>query len=258
MLTDSHCHLDHLDLKNYNGDVTAAIAAARLKGVRYILSPGVTLEEFPKVLEIVGSDVDLFAAVGVHPTEEDARAPSLDELISLGDNKKVVAIGETGLDFYYGDIEAKRSKQGGLFKLHIEAARELKKPLIVHARSADQEVIKVLIEENAKEVGGVLHCFTGSLEMAQNAIELGFYISFSGIITFRNAESLRNIAKNIPLDKILIETDAPYLAPDPVRGKSNEPAYLPYIAEFMADLLKISYDTFANSTTENFLRFCGK
>jgi len=258
MLADSHCHLDCLDLKNYNGDLSKAIAAARLKEVQYILCPGISIEAFPRVLEISESDIDLFAAVGVHPTEKEVRQPTLDELLILGENKKVVAIGETGLDFYRGDIEAERKRQIDLFKLHIKVARELAKPLIIHARSADQDIIKILTDEHDKEIGGVMHCFTGSLDMAKKAIDLGFYISFSGIVTFKNAEDLRNVAKNIPLDRILIETDAPYLAPVPMRGKPNEPAYLPYVAEFMAELLNIPYDRFTGATTENFLRFCKK
>lgn len=255
MLTDSHCHLDCLDLKNYAGKVENAIAAARLKGVKYILSPGVSLEELPGVLEIVSNDDDLFAAVGVHPSEKKARNPTLEDLLSLGENKKIVALGETGLDYYYGGEDAERKRQNDLFRLHIKAAKYLKKPLILHARDADQDIIEILTKEDAKEVGGVLHCFTGSLEMAKAAVELGFYISFSGIITFRNADSLRDVAKNIPLECIMIETDAPYLAPTPVRGKSNEPVYLPYIADFMAEMLDISYESFANQTTENFLRW---
>lgn len=255
MLADSHCHLDCLDLKNYNGDIKLAIAAARQKGVKYILSPGVRLETLPDVLKIVENDSDLFAAIGVHPTEE-ARYPTLNELLTFGQNHKIVAVGETGLDFYYVKDEDKRRRDMELFKLHINAARELKKPLIIHARDADHEIMTILQNEKASEIGGVMHCFTGSLELAQAACELGFYISFSGIITFRKADSLREVARNVPLDKILIETDAPYLAPVPLRGKPNEPAYLPYIADFMAKLLDLPYESFATLTLENFLRFC--
>lgn len=258
MLTDSHCHLDCLDLKDYNGDINQAIAFARMKGVQYILSPGVSLETFPQVLKIVENDPNLFAALGVHPTEENVRQPSLEELLVLGQNKKVVGIGETGLDFYYASSEIDRKRHRELLHLHIRAARELKKPLIIHARDADQEIIEILLEEHVEEIGGVMHCFTGSKALALQTIELGFYISFSGIITFRKADSLREIAKNIPLEKILIETDAPFLAPVPMRGKSNEPKYLPYIAEFMANLLGVSYESFATLTTENFLRLFRK
>ena len=256
MLADSHCHLDGLDLEPYGGDIHKAIACARAKNVKYILCPGTSVENFPAVLKIAENDQDIFAAVGVHPTEENVYQPNLQELLTLAEHKKVVAIGETGLDFYYVTDDIKRKQQIELFKLHIQAAKELKKPLILHARDADLDIIRVLKEEDAKKVGGVMHCFTASLDMAQAALDLGFYISFSGIITFRNAQNLREIAKNIPIEKILIETDAPYLAPVPVRGKSNEPLYLPYTAEFMANLFGVSYEELSTQTTENFLRFC--
>jgi TatD DNase family protein len=256
MLSDSHCHLDCLDLKPYGNDIHKAIKTYREKGIKYMLCPGVTLEAFPDILKIVEGDADLFASVGAHPTEEEAKTPSLDEIIELAQNKKVVGIGETGLDFFYVKDENKQKKQEDLFKLHIQAALAVEKPLIIHAREADKKIIEILRAENADRVGGVMHCFTGSLTLAEEALQLGFYISFSGIITFKNAENLRNIAKIVPLNKILIETDAPYLAPDPVRGKSNEPLYLPYIAEFMAKLLGVTYDSFVSQTTENFLRFC--
>jgi TatD DNase family protein len=256
MLTDSHCHLDCLDLSSYGNEVSHAIAAARRKGVKYILCPGVSIEALPNILKIVETDADLLASIGVHPTEEKVHQPTLNEIVTLGQNKKVVGVGETGLDFYYAANDDERRRQTELFKLHIHAAQKLDKPLIVHARDADKETIGILVSEQAKTVGGVLHCFTGSLSLAEAAIDLGFYISFSGIITFRKAENLREIAKKIPLEKMLIETDAPYLAPTPLRGKPNEPAYLPYIAEFMAKLLEMSYESFASQTTENFLRFC--
>ncbi|EKE00591.1 MAG: hypothetical protein ACD_21C00322G0002 [uncultured bacterium] len=254
MLADSHCHLDCLDLTSYGEDVSKAVAAARKKDVKYILCPGIDLENFPNILKIVETDNNLFAAVGVHPTEKEARKPTLNDLLELGQNKKVVGIGETGLDFYYGNDEAQRAQQIELFKLHIQAAKTLNKPLIIHSRDADADIIKVLIEERIAD--GVMHCFTGGQEMAEKMLDLGFYISFSGIVTFKNAHVLREIAKNMPLERMLIETDAPYLAPVPVRGKSNEPAYLHHIAEFIANLRGISYESFAAQTTENFLRFC--
>jgi len=253
MLADSHCHINRLDLKPYAGELQQALLAARKKDVSYMLCPGIDLEQFPRILEIAATDPHIFASVGVHPTEKEARKPTLNELLEYGQNKKVVGIGETGLDFYYGDDETKRSKQKELFALHIQAAKELDKPLIVHSRDADTDIVQMLSQEKSR---GVMHCFTGAQALAEKMLNLGFYISFSGIVTFRNADSLREIAKNIPLDKILIETDAPYLAPVPVRGKSNEPAYLHYIAEFIANLRGISYEAFATQTTENFLRFC--
>lgn len=256
MLTDSHCHLDRLDLKPYDGDVYKAIAAARTKDVNYILCPGIDVEHFPDILKIAETDSNIFAAVGLHPTEKDSHEPSLDKLITLGQNKKVVCIGETGLDFCYGNNEVDRKRQKELFKLHIQVAKALNKPLIIHSRDAETDILQLLTEKEARAVGGVMHCFTGTQPFAEKMIELGFYISFSGIVTFNKAASLRDLVKSLPLDKILIETDAPYLAPVPVRGKSNEPSYLHYIAEFIAKLRGISYESFAVQTTENFLRFC--
>lgn len=256
MLIDSHCHLDQLDLKPYGGDLHKAILAAKEKDVEYILCPGLDLEHFPDILKIVEANTNIFAAIGVHPTEKNSREPNLDELITLGQNKKVVGVGETGLDFYYAKDENEKEYQKKLFKLHIQAAKILNKPLIIHSRDAEDDIIKMLTDESAHVAGGVLHCFTGSKMMAEKILELGFYISFSGIVTFSKAQALQEIAKKIPLDKILIETDAPYLAPVPVRGKSNEPLYLHYIAEFIAKLRGISYEEFATQTTKNFWRFC--
>lgn len=252
MLADSHCHLDCIA----DAELSRAIIAARAKGVKYILCPGISFESFPKVLNIVEGDDDLFAAVGVHPEEEEVHQPSLEELLTLGQHKKVVAVGETGLDFFHGNSELQQARQIALFKLHIQAAKELNKPLIIHSRDAAVEMLKILTAENVGEIGGVMHCFTGDLAMAQELIALGFYISFSGIITFKKTERLHEVIKNIPLEKILIETDSPYLAPVPMRGKPNEPAYLPYIATFAANLLGMSCEAFANRATENFLRFC--
>jgi TatD DNase family protein len=257
MLADSHCHLDRLDLSSYNGDLNKALVMAQTKDVEYILCPGIDLENFPNILKIIETNNNIFGAVGVHPTEKTVRMPSLQELITLGLHKKVVGIGETGLDFYYANDEVQRERQRGLFKLHIQAAKALNKPLIVHSRDAEADITKTLVDENAAIVGGVMHCFTGSQALAEKMLELGFYISFSGIVTFRNAQPLREIAKNMLLEKMLIETDSPYLAPVPIRGKSNEPAYLHYIAEFIAKLRGMSYESFAAQTTENFLRFCG-
>ena len=255
MLADSHCHLDCLDLTLYSGDVKQAIAAARAKNVQYMLCPSVDIENFPRILEIVQDDPDLFAAVGLHPTEKNSRDTDLSEILTLAQHKKVVGIGETGLDYFYAENAAQIQRQKELFKMHIQAAKELNKPLIVHTRDAEVDTIKLLTEEGAVDTGSVIHCFTGSSDFATKVLELGFYISFSGIITFKNAENLRQIAKQVPLDKMLIETDAPYLAPVPMRGKPNEPAYLPYIAEFMAQLLGLPYESFAEQMTQNFLRF---
>lgn len=256
MLADSHCHLDCLDLTPYNGDIKQAIAAARAKNVQYILCPGVDIESFPGVLKIVQDDPNLFAAVGLHPIEKNSRDTDLNELLTLGQHEKVVGIGETGLDYFYAENEEQVERQKRLFKMHIKAAKELNKPLIIHTRDAEVDTIELLVEEGGANTSGVIHCFTGSSEFAAKVLELGFYISFSGIVTFKNAENLRQIAKQVPLDKMLIETDAPYLAPVPMRGKSNEPTYLPYVAEFMAALLGLPYESFVRQTRQNFLCFC--
>ncbi len=256
MLADSHCHLDRLKLDSYDGKIDLAIAAARAKTVEYILCPSVTTDSISSILEIVNLDSKLFAALGIHPTEKDASIPSYGELLAMAHHGKIIAIGETGLDFHHSHDATEIQRQGELFKLHIAVARELNKPLIVHSREAEKEIMEILVREQASRSGGVVHCFTGSEEMAMAALSLGFYLSFSGIITFPRAENLRSIAKLIPLDKMLIETDAPYLAPNPLRGKSNEPRYLPYIAEYMANLLAIPYESFAQQMVENFLRFC--
>ena len=253
MLIDSHCHLDRLNLAPYDGDLTKAVAAAREKNVSYILCPGIDLENFPSILTIAESDHKIFAAVGVHPSVQNTQLPSLAELLALAQHEKVVAIGETGLDFSYACSASQRQYQSKLFQLHIQAATILNKPLIIHSREAEADITQILTTAKTK---GVMHCFTGSAAMAATAINLSFYISFSGIITFRNADALRDIAKTIPLEKMLIETDAPYLAPVPMRGKPNEPSYLPYIAEFIAKLRGISYQTFAAQIAENFWRFC--
>jgi TatD DNase family protein len=256
MLTDSHCHLDRLNLDNHEGLVSHAIATARQKGVKYMLCPGVTLDDSDRILQLVEGDNDLFAAIGLHPTAKVTCQPTYEQLVALCQQQKIVAIGETGLDFSYGNDATEQFRQKNLLELHIRVAKELDKPLIVHSRDAGRETMEVLVKTQAGQVGGIMHCFTGSKEMADAAIALGFYISFSGIITFPNAAALRQIAKTLPLDRIIIETDAPYLAPQSMRGKPNEPAYLPYIAEYLADFLNIPYETFAKQTTENFLRCC--
>ena len=255
MLADSHCHLDRLDLTDYNHDFKLALKEARAQGIKYLLAPSISLESAFKILEIVQSDPYLFAAIGVHPTEKDLRFPKPAEILEHAQHHKVVAIGETGLDFCKDSKPEDIKRQLELFKLHIKAAKELSKPLIIHSRNADSLIIETLIEEQAKAVGGVIHCFTGTLEMAQKAVELGFFISFSGIITFKNATELRKIAKAVPLNKVMIETDAPYLAPVPLRGKPNQPAYLIHTAAFLSKHLDISFEMFENTTTENFLAF---
>lgn len=221
--------------------------------VGWALCAGVTLERFPAMLDIVRSAPNLFAAVGVHPdTEEDSREADLDTLIALSNDPKVVAIGETGLDYYRltGDLEWQRER----FRVHIRAAKACGKPLIIHTRSAAADTVRVLREEGAEQVGGVFHCFTETADVARQALDLGFHISFSGIVTFKNAVELKAVARWVPLDRLLVETDSPYLAPVPYRGKTNQPAYVRHVAEEIARLRELPLEAVAEATTANFFR----
>ena len=252
MLVDSHCHLDQLDLSAYNGDLSAAITQAHEAGVGHFLCVCITLAAFPQIVSIVETYAHISASVGLHPNEPVTQEPTTEELIALGQHPSVVAVGETGLDYFRseGDLHWQRER----FRTHIRAAIALKQPLIVHSREAQDDTIRILQEENAQIVGGVLHCFTGDWAMAQAAMDLNFYISFSGIVTFNSAKDLQAVAKKIPLWHLLIETDSPYLAPVPYRGKPNEPAYVREVAAFLADLRGIDFTEFAQKTTENFYR----
>lgn len=249
MLVDSHCHLDFPDLANNLDNIIQAMLHT---GVGYALCISVTLPEFPKVLAIAESHDNIFASVGVHPDYEDEASMTVEDLVRLANHPKVVGIGETGLDYFRltGNLEWQR----GRFRTHIRAAIASGKPLIVHTRNAADDTIRIMREENASLAGGVMHCFTENLDVALQAIELGFYISFSGILTFKNAESIKNVARQIPLDRILVETDSPYLAPVPFRGKTNQPAYVKYVAEEVAALRGISLEEVEEATTSNFFR----
>lgn len=251
-LVDSHCHLDRLDLDPYDGDFTAMMAAARAAGVSHILCIGVDLESFPDVLAIAEQWPNVHATVGVHPLYKESREPDVAELVSLAAHPRVVAIGETGLDYFYakGETEWQRRR----FIAHIHAARETGLPLVIHTRDAREDTIALLREHGGGEVRGVLHCFTESLEMALQGIELGFYVSFSGIVTFRNAGNLREMAAQLPLERILIETDAPWLAPVPYRGKGNEPRYVSEVARCIAAERQMPVEDLINATRENYFR----
>lgn len=250
MLIDSHCHLNRLDLTSYQGKLELALAHAQDKGVGHFLCVCVVLDEVSELLSIAQTHENVQVSVGLHPTEAVAEEPSIEQLVALADHPKVIAVGETGLDYYRCEAEVEWQRQR--FRHHIRAAKEIRKPLIVHTRQAQADTVKILQEENAGVVGGVMHCFTETWEMAQAAIDLGFYISFSGIITFQNAKALQDVVKKIPLDRLLIETDAPYLTPAPYRGKPNEPAYVSYVAEAVAHLKDISFEEVAEQTTANF------
>ncbi|HPX89152.1 MAG TPA: TatD family hydrolase, partial [Methylophilaceae bacterium] len=212
----------------------------------------VTLPDFPQVLALAEANNHFYASVGVHPDYENIQEPTVDELIALANHPKVIGIGETGLDYFRltGDLEWQRNR----FRTHIRAAIACGKPLIIHTRNASEDTLRIMREENAQQIGGVMHCFTESLDVAKQAIDLGFYISFSGIVTFKNALSIKEVAKNIPLDKMLIETDSPYLAPMPHRGKTNQPSYVKFVAQEIAALRGVTFDEVAAATTNNFFK----
>ena len=249
LLVDSHCHLDFPEFADEQDRLMADMAK---NGVGWALCAGVTLERFPGLLALVSAHDNLFTGVGVHPDHQEGQDPTVEELLKLADHPKVVAIGETGLDYYRltGDLKWQRDR----FRRHIRAAKECGKPLIIHTRSSADDTIKVLKEEGAGTVGGVFHCFTESWEVAQQALDLGFYISMSGIVTFKNAVPIKEVAKAVPEDRLLVETDSPYLAPVPFRGKRNEPAYVRHIAEEVAKLRGIDYAALVEATTRNFFR----
>jgi TatD DNase family protein len=249
LLVDSHCHLDFPELA---ASIPQVIERMNENGVGWALCAGVTLERLPAVLDLARSHANLYAAVGVHPDNEGGAEPDEDGLVALADDGRVVAIGETGLDYYRleGDLEWQRRR----FRVHIAAARRAGKPLIIHTRAAAADTLRILHEEKAEEVGGVFHCFTEDVEVARQALDLGFYISMSGIVTFKNATVLKEVARMVPLDRLLVETDSPYLAPVPYRGKTNEPAFVRYVAEEVATLKGLPYVELAAATTDNFFR----
>lgn len=247
MLVDSHCHLNFPELAAN----LPAIKQSMLDNlVGHALCISVTLPDFPQVLALAETNENFYASVGVHPDYENIEEPTLDGLVALANHPKVIAIGETGLDYFRlsGDLEWQRTR----FRTHIRAAIQSNKPLIIHTRNAAEDTLRIMREENAQRVGGVMHCFTESLEIALQAIELGFYISFSGIVTFKNATSIKEVAKQVPLDRILVETDSPYLAPMPYRGKINQPSYVKFVAEEIAKLRGITLEEVSVATTKNF------
>ncbi|MBB6340872.1 TatD DNase family protein [Pseudomonas fluvialis] len=252
MLVDSHCHLDRLDLSACGGSLQAALDAARARGVGHFLCIGVSAANASAVKQVAEQYPDVHCSVGVHPLDlEPGAAPALDWLLSELAHPRVVAIGETGLDYHY-EPEAAALQQAS-FALHLQAAKITGKPVIVHTREARADTL-ALLREAALPQAGVLHCFTEDWEMARAALDLGFYISLSGIVTFRNAEALRDVARQIPSDRLLVETDAPYLAPVPHRGKPNLPQYVREVAEYLAVLRGVSYETLVEQTGENFFR----
>ncbi len=250
MLVDSHCHLDRLDLEPFNGDLANALNQARENGVDRFLCVAIDRSNIPDVIAIAERFDNVYASVGVHPNEEDDGEVTAEELIALANHPKVIAIGETGLDYFRSEGELEWQKQR--FRNHITAAKACNKPLIIHSREAREDTLRLMREEGAEVAGGIMHCFVEDWETARQAMEMGFYISFSGIVTFKNAEELREVARQVPIDRLLVETDSPYLAPVPHRGKSNQPAYVRHVAEFLAELRGVSFEELSARTTDNF------
>ncbi len=253
---DSHCHLDRLNLDEFDGELDKALAIARTADVGHFLCVSVNLQDWPAMVRQIEPIDDVWCSVGVHPCDADTAIPEPQELVARSTHPKVVALGETGLDYHYG--AGFEQAQQHAFRNHIAAARVCGKPLIVHTRDARHDTINILRDEGADAVGGVLHCFTETWEMARSALDLGFYISFSGIVTFRSAESLREVARKIPSDRLLVETDSPYLSPVPDRGKPNHPARVRQVAECVARVRDVPLEQLADRTTENFFRLFGQ
>lgn len=255
MFTDTHCHLNRLDLAEFDGDISNALAKAKQANVHRMMAIMCDLDEYDEIYQIISHRIEgltLGMSVGVHPCEdiESLAQASVATLVKLADQPHVWAIGETGLDYYWSQDNT-TAQQASLAR-HIHASQQLKKPLVVHTREAKHDTLDILTAEKAEH--GIIHCFTEDYATAKRALDLGFYISLSGIVTFKNAKDLQDVAKKVPLDRLLIETDSPYLAPVPKRGKSNQPAYVPYVAQFLADLRGVSLERFAEQVDGNFDR----
>jgi len=252
MYIDSHCHLDRIDLKDFNNSFTQLLDTIQQADVERMLCVSISLDEYPAMKALVEGRDNIDISVGVHPCDTQDDIVKLQQLIELGNDSKVVAIGETGLDYYYS--AETREQQLASFKVHMQAANELAKPVIIHTRDAQQDTLDILKEGNVASCGGVLHCFTESWEMAKQALDMGMYISFSGIVTFRNAQALRDVALKVPDDRFLIETDSPYLAPVPHRGKQNHPGWVGHVAECLAQVRGSTIENIAAQSRENYLR----
>jgi TatD DNase family protein len=256
MLVDSHCHIDCLDLSPYNKDISQFICEAQKAGLEHMMCISIDLEAYPGMCELVAGFPSVSITVGVHPNVSDGQDPSEAEIVKLAANPHVVGVGETGLDYFRseGNLDWQRDR----FRNHIRAAKRVRKPLIVHTRDAKEDTLAILDEENAGEVGGVLHCFTEDWDMAVREMDLNFHISFSGIVTFKNAHTVKEVARKIPDDRYLIETDSPYLAPVPYRGKPNYPMYVRHVAEHVAELRGIGLAKVADISSRNFYALFGK
>jgi TatD DNase family protein len=249
-LVDSHCHLNLLDLSSCGSSMDAILDYARRQGVNHFLNVSVELDGYAELRALTERYPDISLSVGVHPCVRNQAELTVMQLNELATDSQVVAIGETGLDYFHakGQLDGQRD----CFRTHIRAAINCGKPLIIHSREAKTDTLRILKEESADRVGGVMHCFTEDWDMAKQAIEMGFYISFSGIVTFKNAATLREVARKVPLNRLLVETDSPYLAPVPHRGKPNQPAYVRCVAQAIADIRTESLERLAQATTNNF------
>ena len=256
MFIDSHCHLDRIDLKDFDNSFPRLLETIQQGRVDRMLCVSINLEEYRSMRELVEPYEHIDVSVGVHPSDAKDHTETVATLVELGRDDRVVAVGETGLDYYYA-ADSKQQQQDS-FRDHIRAANQLKKPIIVHTRDAQQDTLGILREENAANCGGVLHCFTESWDMARQALDMGLYISFSGIVTFRNADALRDVARQVPDDRFLIETDSPYLAPVPHRGKQNHPGWVQHVAECLAEVRGRSIEDIAELSTDNYQRLFGQ
>ncbi len=253
MYIDSHCHLSFPELAS---DIGGVLARMRAQHVRTAVNVCTTLEEFPRVLALAEREADIYASAGVHPDSRDGQEPDVATLVTLAAHPRVVAIGETGLDYFR--LQEPLEWQRERFRVHIRAARASGLPLIIHTRAAAADTLRIMREEHATEAGGVMHCFTESLDVARAALDLGFYISISGIVTFKNAQEVQEVARFIPRERLLIETDAPYLAPVPMRGRTNEPAFVPYVAGRIAELTSRSQDEVGDACLANTVKLFNK
>ena len=248
-IVDSHCHIDRVDFSKFGGSVESMLAHADELSVKQFLCVCIDLEHFDDVFSLAKKHDQIYASVGVHPTEQEGKDPSVDELLALANDDNIIAIGETGLDYFHIDKQI-ADWQRDRFRRHIAASNQSAKPMIIHTREAKADTIQIMQEEKA--AAGVMHCFSEDWEMAKQALDLGFYISFSGIVTFKSADALREVAKKVPLGRLLVETDSPYLTPVPNRGKPNSPAYTYYVAEKLAEIRGVSVGEIAQATTQNF------
>ena len=248
-IIDSHCHIDRIDLDQFGGSMESMLAHAKDLSVEEFLCVCIDLEHFDDVFSLAKSHQQIYASVGVHPVEQEGKDPSVEELLALADHEKIIAIGETGLDYFHVKKDT-ADWQRERFRRHIAASNQSGKPMIIHTREAKADTIEIMQQEQAQ--AGVMHCFSEDWETAKAALDLGFYISFSGIITFKSAADLREVAKKVPANRLLVETDSPYLTPVPYRGRANSPAYTYYVAEKLAEIRGDSVDNIAQQTTQNF------